>query len=364
MYPHMYQGDSLTIYIEGRPHTINRETHPNYARVIDAIRNEDWDAVPDLVDITRAIANYVSKNNDIEVKDGDVYFEGRPFANALTDRLIGMLEEDFPVDALCNFITNLKKNPSKRAVDELYGFLEKNKLPITPDGHFLAYKKVRENFKDIHSGTFDNNIGEVCEMPRNEVNEDKDQTCSTGLHFCSLEYLPQFGWGSGNRVIILKINPRDVVSIPSDYNNAKGRACRYEVVAEHDTGNGETRDYEEAFDTVVVGDYDDELSVDFEDDDFDVDEYLFTISDQGPREVYLDFDNRARYLDNGQFAPKQAFVEYEAWVDREHSASVTFDEIREVEVGRDGVFRYTDNGRFASRDAYVAWQDYLDEEGL
>ena len=30
--------------------------------------------------------------------------------------------------------------------------------------------------------------------------------------------------------MILKINPRDVVSIPVDYNNTKGRACKYEVV--------------------------------------------------------------------------------------------------------------------------------------
>jgi hypothetical protein len=32
--------------------------------------------------------------------------------------------------------------------------------------------------------------------------------------------------------VIVKINPRDVVSIPSDYNDAKGRACRYEVIGE------------------------------------------------------------------------------------------------------------------------------------
>jgi hypothetical protein len=32
--------------------------------------------------------------------------------------------------------------------------------------------------------------------------------------------------------MILKINPRDVVSIPSDYNNSKGRTCRYEVIDE------------------------------------------------------------------------------------------------------------------------------------
>jgi hypothetical protein len=107
--------------------------------------------------------------------------------------------------------------------------LEKCNLPITPDGHFLAYKKVRENYKDVHSGTMDNSVGQVVEMERHEVNDNKDQTCSTGLHFCSQSYLTSFG---GERIVIVKINPRDVVSIPSDYNDAKGRACRYEVIGE------------------------------------------------------------------------------------------------------------------------------------
>jgi hypothetical protein len=33
--------------------------------------------------------------------------------------------------------------------------------------------------------------------------------------------------------MILKINPRDVVAIPADYNNTKGRCCRYEVIGEY-----------------------------------------------------------------------------------------------------------------------------------
>ena len=66
-------------------------------------------------------------------------------------------------------------------------------------------------------------------MERNAVDDDKDRTCSAGLHFCSKDYLNHFG---GERIMILKINPRDVVSIPSDYNDSKGRACRYEVIGE------------------------------------------------------------------------------------------------------------------------------------
>jgi hypothetical protein len=143
--------------------------------------------------------------------------------------MIAMLQEGFPIEPMVAFMENLYSNPSKRAVTELYGFLEKNNLPITPDGHFLAYKKVRHNFLDVHSGTMDNSPGTIVEMERNQVDDNKDQTCSTGLHFCGMSYLSCFG---GERTVIVKINPRDVVSIPSDYNEAKGRACRYEVIGE------------------------------------------------------------------------------------------------------------------------------------
>jgi hypothetical protein len=141
--------------------------------------------------------------------------------------------QGLPFDPMMKFLSNLMGNPSKRAVDELYDFLEAGELPITEDGCFLAFKNVRSDYKDIHSGTFDNSVGKVCEMSRNRVCDNKDQTCSSGLHFCSIAYLPSFSDSGGGKTMILKINPADVVSIPSDYNNTKGRCCRYEVVAEY-----------------------------------------------------------------------------------------------------------------------------------
>jgi hypothetical protein len=82
----------------------------------------------------------------------------------------------------------------------------------------------------------DNSPGKIVEMERNAVDDNMHNTCSTGLHFCSKEYLPHFGnrdsGKKADRVVILKINPRDVVSIPADYNATKGRACRYEVIGE------------------------------------------------------------------------------------------------------------------------------------
>ena len=38
MYPFIIQGDSLLIVIDGRTSTINRETHPKFDAILDAIR--------------------------------------------------------------------------------------------------------------------------------------------------------------------------------------------------------------------------------------------------------------------------------------------------------------------------------------
>jgi hypothetical protein len=228
-FPYLIQGSNVVVVIDNQPHTISK-THITYTKVVEAIKAQDWDLVRDIIEPKKVVLNYGQGHVSIQ---GDTFFwKGNEMHNALTTRMVQMLGEGFPIEPLVLFMENLMANPSKRAVTELYGFLENNSLPITPDGHFLAYKKVREDYKDIHSGTMDNSVGQIVEMERNEVDDDKDRTCSTGLHFCSESYLPHFGRSSGDRVVILKINPADVVSIPSDYNNAKGRACRYEVIGE------------------------------------------------------------------------------------------------------------------------------------
>ena len=224
--PYLIQGNNIVVVINNQPHTISK-THITYQKVLDAIKANDWATVQDVIEPKKVVINYGAGN--VEVQGDELFWKGRPMHNALTTRMIAMLQEGFPIEPLVLFMENLMSNPSKRAVDELYGFLEKNNLPITPDGHFLAYKKVRENYMDVHSGTFNNSVGMICEMERNQVDDDKDRTCSTGLHFCSQEYLNHFG---GEHTMILKINPRDVVSIPSDYNNSKGRCSRYEVIGE------------------------------------------------------------------------------------------------------------------------------------
>ncbi len=224
--PHVISSKNVTVYVDGEQHIVPTGT-PQYDLVIKAIDAGDVQGVKDAVEIRQSVVKL--SQGKIELDGTVLKYDGRPLHGALVSRILTVVKEAGNAAPLLLFLDNLMQNPSKRAVDELYGFMEACDLPITHDGHFLAYKKVNYDYTSVHDSKTKNNIGLVVEMPRNSVNDDKDQTCSTGLHFCSESYLSHFG---GSRIVVVKINPADVVSIPVDYNNAKGRACRYLIVGE------------------------------------------------------------------------------------------------------------------------------------
>lgn len=236
MIPFIMNGNgTISIMLEGSMKPIDT-AHRNYDAIKEALKAKDWDAIPGLVNIVEQIQKAIDDSSvvsgTVTIKNGEVLYNDIPVHNTLTERIINMANEGFDINHMVKFLENLMLNPSYRAVNELYGFLESGAIPITENGTFLAYKKIRSDWKDIHSGTFDNSIGTVCKMPRNMVNENSEETCSAGLHVCSYNYLPNFGSASGDRVVICEINPRDVVSIPKDYNNTKMRCCEYKVIGE------------------------------------------------------------------------------------------------------------------------------------
>lgn len=166
---------------------------------------------------------------NITVDNGVVKYKDLAIDNGLTQRIIDAFNANETPEKLLTFFEALMLNPSRRAVNELYGFLIHNDIEITDDGHFYAWKRVGANYKDLYTGTMDNSPGKIVEMPRNAVNEDSTQTCSQGLHVAAKSYIPHYGNGRG-KIVKVKVHPRDVVSIPVDYNNAKLRACRYQVM--------------------------------------------------------------------------------------------------------------------------------------
>ncbi len=228
--PYIMSKDAITVMVNGAPATV-REGQINFVTLRDAIRNRDWDAVPDLVNPKAAVERFATGR--VTVQNGEVLLDGEVLHNAVTGRILDMVSEGFDADPLMKFLERLMQNPSRTAVNELYLWLEGTRLPITEDGCFMAYKKVNDSYRDFYTGkvlnkpaalmtdadaeyikTTHGNVTVSVEdgvttltMPRNKVDDNRDRTCSYGLHFCSLSYLPCY--------------------------HAKGRAMRYQVVGEH-----------------------------------------------------------------------------------------------------------------------------------
>lgn len=222
-------GGSITVFVDGKSYTVSR-TAKTFDLVLNAIKANDLVGLRTALDIRSSVVESLNRVSDkVTINDGEILYGDRPVTGLVASRIFEMLSLSLDVKPMVRFLENLMQNPSNRAVNELFGFLDACSLPITEDGYFLAYKRVRGDYLDCYSGTMDNSVGNVLLMERNEVDEDSDRTCSNGLHVCSYDYLQHF---SGERIVVCKINPRDVVAVPKDYNNSKMRVCEYEVVDE------------------------------------------------------------------------------------------------------------------------------------
>ena len=221
--------NSITVLFSGEsPKMINCD-HPNFNKCKEAIRKRDWRSLHDMINIEASVRKYVSSNG-VRVENGTLYYNDEPMHGLIVDRVFQFMSEGLPFEPLVRFIENMMQNPSFRSRNELYNFLEHEGLPITEDGHFLAYKAVRADYYDIYSGKFYNGIGSRVSMPRPRVDDDCNRGCSAGLHAGSLDYVRGYG-NDTSRYLIVKINPRDVVSVPSE-DSRKLRCCEYLVVSE------------------------------------------------------------------------------------------------------------------------------------
>jgi hypothetical protein len=222
----------ITVVLDGERHSINAG-NTLFSKALDAYKADDWDAFIACVNPEIRLKSLYASYEGIEVKDGNLYVFGDPVHSTLATRVISFLEHGLDCVHLFKFILKLNLNPSKRAVDELYTFLEHRALPITDNGNFLAYKAVREDYTDKHTGKFINTVDSVLEMPRNKVDDDKNVGCSYGFHAGTVEYAKDFMSRDGH-LMIVEINPADVVSIPTDCQFQKLRTCKYKVVGEYE----------------------------------------------------------------------------------------------------------------------------------
>jgi hypothetical protein len=229
----------VNAFVGGEAYTFDKNHH-NYNALIRHLKSGNVEHFEAAYDVASSVEHFC--DGYVHVKNGTLNWNGIPMPELFTDRILDMKKEGFDFDSMLNFMCNLNDNPSDKSILELFDFMQNKNLPITQDGHFLAYKAVRPDFKDIYSGSIDNSVGEVVEVDRSKVDSNRNRHCGAGLHVGAIDYVTSYGGinldnhddndgDGGNQIVICKVNPADVVSVPSDAKFQKLRACRYEVVA-------------------------------------------------------------------------------------------------------------------------------------
>lgn len=206
--------------------------HPLFIKLMDTLKQGLFDQVAGIFDAAALIKQHT--NGSFWMKDGLVYHKGQVMPESLSKRVLAFAQQNLEIEPLIKFWENLCENPEQRSREHLFAFLDHNGIPITEDGCFIGYKRVRHDWTDCYTGKIDNSIGQFPEMPRSEVNPDPNETCSRGLHIAAWDYLPTMDHQNhNNRTVECKVHPKDVVAVPTDYNGQKMRVCRYEVIGEN-----------------------------------------------------------------------------------------------------------------------------------
>lgn len=229
----------IVFFHQNKPIKIDKSS-PQYLRVVkvfDLPESEQEKAIAEILD--QAAGNF--ERDGFKISPDEVIYNGETMPKALADKIRAIAQEGLPVSLFAKFWDNLQLNPSANSVRELYDFLAYKELPITEDGYFLAYKGLTRDGWSIsgnketkvlkgkvdNAGRIFNGLNEEIEVRRWDVDDNRQNHCSYGLHVGSLDYAQGFAQG---QVIVVKVNPKDVVSVPEDCDCQKCRVSAYKVI--------------------------------------------------------------------------------------------------------------------------------------
>lgn len=234
--------DNITVFVRGEMYVADSNHNPNFEQIVAKVLADD-ESVVDLFDLERAVSKKFEKLSErVAVRNGAIYFDGTEVNDVLGKQVLRFVEdgvEDW--QPLVLFWENLAQNPNPHSREQLYRWLNERNFQISKNGNIVGFKGVKVvngEYRSIHSGPAIvddvevngyvlNAVGSVVEMPRESVQFNSAVGCSTGLHVGTYSYAKDFAQGA---TLTVSVNPRDVVSVPTDCNDEKLRVCRYKVV--------------------------------------------------------------------------------------------------------------------------------------
>ncbi len=230
---------NIVVFISGEAPQVAHESHPNFEAILLGATQGD-ESILSLFDVAKTVGEKFQRLSErVTTQHGKLFLDGVEVNNTLTEQVLRFLDEGVEDwQPLVNFFENVQANPNEHSREQLFNWLSQRDFTITRDGLIVGYKGVTSDLKSIHSGRaivdgvevtgqIPNAIGSIIEMPRDQVQWDPSIGCHTGLHVGTYDYASNFGRGA---LLEVHVNPRDVVSVPTDCDWAKVRCCRYTVV--------------------------------------------------------------------------------------------------------------------------------------
>ena len=236
-----YSDDHIMITFPGSESYTILSDNKNYRKVRDILEKYKGKPITDekvikelraLMSIKETIRQWT--HGEIVISHGVAVYRGMPLPADLNSRLVSMAEAgDEGWVGLANFWRRLSENPSWRSTQQVYGFLKHQHLPIDMDGYLYAYKGVNLDYTDRHTGLFSNKPGTAHSKPRGHISDDPTKHCHVGFHVGDYTYAKNFA----SKLVIVRVDPKNVVCVPDDENRRKVRVCEYEVVADAKSGS-------------------------------------------------------------------------------------------------------------------------------
>lgn len=231
-------GQALTVFANGDVYVAD-SSRADFDSLVRLARAGDGRLV-DRINPAQAVAKRFVLSDRVTVENSVVKFDGDPVDDSISTAIIRYLEQgDEDWAPLVLFLDKLYSNPDENSRTQAYRWLAAHNFTIASDGDILGYKGVSLNNMSINTGYAEvdgepmeghvpNRLGSFISMPRSMVVNDPADGCNVGLHIGTWNYASSFG----SKVLLVKFSPRDIVSVPLDFQGQKLRVCRYMVYDE------------------------------------------------------------------------------------------------------------------------------------
>lgn len=264
------------------------KTSSRYARTLElatkAMTTEDddereraFDGIASMHDISRQIESAL-KMIDADTRGtftmarAGVLYEGTLLPKTVSSHIVRILHDQSDASSFdkwssfSKFIEKLFSNVDEYVRDQLFDWLvgleeASGGFTLTKSGNLIGYKGVgnangvptsgfsghafvvsrdetgEEVVTEYKGQRIPNVVGTEVMMPRGEVQFDPQVGCAVGLHVSNINYARGYAAGF---MLMVEVDPRDFVSVPTECNAQKARVSRYKVLSVVEEGLSST----------------------------------------------------------------------------------------------------------------------------